>query len=188
MTFQLCFLGRARCLSSSPVNLVYANSVHEWQCSRTKQQTELLWKSLKLIWSNCGCSHGKERKVCKGFSLEGGDAHQWEPHDLRFTWAHYAEEGGGSAQLCGPSRTTSWHLSCVCSTLCFTAAFHNQFWALAVKMVLCKFFCLSNLGSRLLLGGALHWSPALEFMLIGPQSSGETDAFPQVVQWCLELT
>lgn len=144
MPFQLYFLGGARCLSSSPVNLVHANSVCEWQRSRTEQQTELLWKLLKLIWSNCGCSHGKEREVSKGFSLEGGDARQWELRDLRSTWARYAEGGGGIAQLCGPSRTVSSHVSSVCSTLCFTAAFHSQFWALAVKMVLCKFLCLSS--------------------------------------------
>lgn len=68
------------------------------------------------------------------------------------------KEGGGRAQWLHPRKTTSSHVSSVCSTLPFTAAFHRHFWALAVKIMLSKLFCLCNLGSHLMLGDGLHWT------------------------------
>lgn len=101
------------------------------------------------------------------------------------------KEGGGRAQLRHPRRTESSHISCACSAVPFAAVFHSQFWALAVKVLLCKLFCLVNLGSHLMLAGGppstcLHtklWSS--HWSVHDPRA---IQTFPQAVQWCLVLT
>lgn len=144
-------------------------------------------KLLKLLLSICGCSPATVWEGCEGFSLEGGGTRQWKLHNLRFACVYYAEERTGKSSA-APSQEDQV-LTYVVHLLCCPLYGSVSQSALSSG---CKdaLISLTDLGSRLMEGGGLHWACLqnqwlrLEVSVNQSKSSCEIAASPWMVQWC----